>query len=125
MPCFSIGPIDIRYYAGQNWSSIELAFVTARKAGLAQRETAIRTSFKSEHLLETCGTENPSDTVTVNGTTYAGRVAEGVDGVGHTISAAQVAARAQVIAAYRRAQQDALNASDLSNGDMDAPGASA
>lgn len=125
MPFLSIGPIDLRYYSGQNWSNLEIAWVTARKAGYASRETAIRIGGKSEHILEVFGEENPADTLTVNGTTYTGRVAAGADGVVHSLSAAQVAARAQRIAAMRRGLLEAQRAAVLITGDIDAPGSAA
>lgn len=90
--CF--GPLAFRVFSGSNWSSLELAWITARKHGQAQRETALRASFKSEHLLELAGTPNPSDTITINGSTYQGRSASGFGGDDHVLTASQVAARA-------------------------------
>lgn len=106
----SLGPIDLRYYTGQNWSSFELAFVTARQAGVAKRETALRTSFKSEHLVEAFGEERESDSCILNGTTYHGKVVRGADGDEHYISALQVAARAEHQATLRKGlrQADAM-----------------
>lgn len=110
MPQLSLGPIDIRFYSGQNWTNLELAFVTARNAGWASRETAIRTGFKSEHLLETFAEDNAADTVTIDGTTYVGKVSEGLDGVQHILSATQVAARAQRAEAMRQGLKAAQQA---------------
>ena len=94
MAQISVGPLEFRVYSGSNWSSLELAWVTARTHGQAQRETALRASFKSEHLLEFTGTPNPRDTITVDGTTYQGRSASGHGGNDHVLTASQVAARA-------------------------------
>jgi hypothetical protein len=84
----SLGPIDIRYFSGQNWSTFEVGLVTARKAGHAQRETTLRTSFKSDHLLELLGEEDPTDQyIAPGGEVFCGRVCAGIDGDAHTLSA--------------------------------------
>lgn len=107
----SLGPIDIRFYSGKGWSSGELAFVTARKAGEATRETALRTSFKSEHLTEIFGEEDPTDTFTApDGTTYHGRVTPGFDGDAHVITARQVYARKRRADELRKASIEANKA---------------
>jgi len=118
MPKLSIGPVDIRYYAGLNWSNFELTWVTARTHGFAQRETALRCSFKSEHLLELCGAENLADQITINGANYCGRHSAGPDGVLHTLTAAQVAARAQRIVTMRRGLSEANRAAVNVTGDV-------
>lgn len=110
MPQLSIGPIDIRFYAGQNWTNVELALVTARNAGWASRETAVRAGFKSEHLLETFGEDNPADTTVIDGTTYVGRVSNGPDDIPHVLSSAQVAARIQRAEAMRQGLKAAQQA---------------
>jgi len=87
----SLGPIDIRFFSGSNWSSFEIGLVTARKAGHAQRETTLRTSFKSDHLLEVFGEEDPTDQLTTpDGEVFCGRVSAGIDGDAHTIPAEAV-----------------------------------
>lgn len=101
----SLGPIDIRFYSGQNWSNLEFAFVTARKGGMAQRETAVKTGFKSDHLLEVFGEDNPTDTLKVGDTTYTGKVVAGIDGDKHVITAEQVAARVQRTEALKAAEK--------------------
>lgn len=107
----SLGPIDIRFYSGKGWSSGELAFVTARKAGQAQRETALRTSFKSEHLTEVFGDEDPTDSFQApDGQTYYGRVTSGFDGDAHVITAEQVYARKRRADDLRRAAVEANKA---------------
>jgi hypothetical protein len=118
MPAISFGPIDVRYFSGLNWSNLEVAWVTARKQGFAQRETTLRCSFKSEHLLDFTGTDNHDDVLTVNGTTYFGRCSPGADGVLHTLSAAQVAARAQRIQAMRHGLKEAHRAAVAITGDV-------
>lgn len=106
MPCLSFGPFELRFYSGTGWSTAEAAFVTARKGGAAQRETAIRTAFKSEHLTELCGEDNPHDTAVVDGVTYTGKTVSGLDKDNpHVITADQVAARAIRNQKLRAAQQ--------------------
>jgi hypothetical protein len=117
MPQASLGPIEVRYFSGLNWSNFELAWVTARKQGFAQRETALRCSFKSEHLLDIAGTSNPDDTLTVDGTTYHGRCSTGIDGAVHTLTARQVAARAVRIQAMQQGLQQANRAAVTITGD--------
>jgi hypothetical protein len=87
----SLGPIDIRFFSGQNWSTFEVGLVTARKAGQAQRETTLRSSFKSDHLIELLGEEDPTDQLIADdGEVFYGRVFAGIDGDPHTLSAEQV-----------------------------------
>ena len=112
---FSLGPIDIRFYSGQNWSNFELALVTARKGGMAQRETAVRTGFKSEHLIEVFGEDDPTDAFTAaDGSTYYGRTVKAVDGDAYRVPAEQVYARQQRTEAVRQgllhAESVAVNA---------------
>ena len=112
---FSLGPIDIRFYSGQNWSNFELALVTARKGGMAQRETAVRTGFKSEHLIEVFGEDDPTNAFTApDGTTYFGRTVKAIDGDAYTVPAEQVCARRQRTEAIRQgllhAESVAVNA---------------
>lgn len=102
---FSLGPFELRCYSGSNWSNLELAFVTARKGGCSQRETAVKTGFKSEHLIEVFGEDNPADTLKVGDVTYTGKVVPGFDGEQHVITAEQVAARAQRAEAIRAANK--------------------
>lgn len=91
----TLGPIEFRLASGNNWSTAELALVSGRKGGLAQRETAVRAAFKSEHLLELAAEDNPQDAVTIDGVTYTGKKADGIDADSpHVLSAQQVAARA-------------------------------
>lgn len=117
MPRASLGPIEVRYFSGLNWSNFELAWVTARKQGYAQRETSLRCSFKSEHLLDIAGAPNPDDTLTVDGITYQGRCSVGVDGDLHTLTARHVAARAIRIQAMQQGLQKAQQAAVTITGD--------
>jgi hypothetical protein len=104
----SLGPIDLRFYSGQNWSNFEFAFVTARKGGMAQRETAVRSGFKSDHLLEVFGEDDPTDAFTApDGTTYYGKVSSGLDGDVHNIPAKSVYARKQRADALRQGAKNA------------------
>ena len=118
MPQLSFGPVEVRFFSGQNWSNLELAWITARKQGLAQRETTLRCAFRSEHLLDIAGTENHDDALTVNGTTYFGRYSQGADGVIHALSAAQVAARALRIEAMQQGLKEAHRAAVAITGDV-------
>lgn len=117
MPFISLGPLELRIYSGisnPNWSEVELAFVTSRtEAGFSQRETAIKAGFKSEHVLEALGDDNPDDAVTVNGTTYYGKVSPGFDGASHGLTARQVSARAEYQKAMRESRRLARLAAQI------------
>lgn len=119
MPQLSIGPIDIRLFGGENWTNVELAFVTARDAGPASRETTLRAGFKSEHLLEAFGEDDPADALNIDGTTYVGKATKGPDGVKHTLSAVQVAARVERAQAMRQGLRAAQQAATRVTGDTD------
>lgn len=105
----ALGPIDICFYSGSNWSSFKLGFVTNRDGGAARRESAIRGSFKSEHLIEAVGTENTADVAIINGKTYHGRIVRGLDG-DHVLSALQVAARHEYQDTLRQQKRNAVKA---------------
>jgi len=117
MAIVSLGPVELRCSSGLNWSTFELAWITARKQGFAQRESTLRCAFKSEHLLDIAGTPNPDDSITVDGTTYHGRCATGVDGGLHTLTARQVAARAIRIQAIQQGLKQADQAAVTITGD--------
>lgn len=107
----TLGPLDFRLYSGSNWTNFEFAFVTARKGGMAQRETAGRLGFKSDHLVEVLGEDDPTDVFTApDGTTYFGKVAAGFDGDVHNISARSAYARKQRADALRQGQKAAESA---------------
>lgn len=91
----SLGPIDLRFYSGNNWSTCELAFVSNRNGGMARRETAINAGFKSEHLVDAIGKDNPADVFECpeTGTAYFGKIVNGPTGV-HAISAKEVYTKA-------------------------------
>ncbi len=57
-----LGPFTFRHYSGASWSSLEIAVATNPRCGLARRETAIRCSLRSEHLIDWMGIPNPADT---------------------------------------------------------------
>lgn len=85
-----LGPFALRYFSGDNWSSLELAMVTNPNGGMARRETALRGSFKSEHLLEALSQENPADSfVAPDGKTYYGKIHQTPAGT-YVISAKEV-----------------------------------
>jgi hypothetical protein len=115
----SLGPIDIRFFSGQNWSTFELGLVTARKAGQAQRETTLRTSFKSDHLLELVGEEDPTDQFQApDGEVFCGRVCAGIDGDAHTLSAEAIYAahlRKQALREAAKAARAAAAFTSVSN----------
>lgn len=56
------GFLSARVYRGKGWWSAVGAVVTNRGCGLAERESAIRLSAKSEHLTDLTGKDNPQDT---------------------------------------------------------------
>ena len=121
----ALGPIDICFYSGSNWSSFKLGFVTNRDGGAARRESAIRGSFKSEHLIEAVGTENTADVAIINGKTYHGRVVQGLDGP-HVLTALQVAARHEYQNTLKQQKRNAVKAAadvEISNHADGAPAA--
>lgn len=104
-------PIEVHAYGDKNWSFLKASLVTDKEAGLVQRETAIQVGFKSEHLLEAVGEDNPSDSsTTADGTTYFGKIWRAPNGDGHSLTAKQVAARAQHQASMKAAAKQAAQA---------------
>lgn len=86
----NLGPFAFRVFSGDNWTSVELAFATNQNGGMARRETALRGSFKSEHLIDMVSKENKADSFTApDGKTYYGRIHQTPTGV-YTISAREV-----------------------------------
>lgn len=103
MPQISLGPIEFRAFTSydsdyperSNWTELEFAFVTGRKDGIAVRETAIKAGFKSDHVIDMFGEDNPNDSVEINGTTYYGKTMPSMDkGKPYYLSALQVGTRA-------------------------------
>lgn len=107
----NLGPISIRSFSGNNWSSLELAFVTNRHGGMARRETALRSEFKSEHLIDAVGRENPADSFECpdTGTIFFGKIVELGDGI-HMITAKEVYTRALFERAVKKGLADAESA---------------
>ena len=107
----NIGPLALRVYSGDNWSHAELAFITNRHGGKARRETALRGGFKSEHLIDAVGTDNPADTFEDpgTGTLYFGRIVQTPAGV-YTLSAKEVYTRALYEKACKQGLQQAEQA---------------
>lgn len=109
----NLGPISLRLYSGQdrgkNWTHLEAAWVTNRNGGKARRETAVAASFKSEHLLEMAGKDNPADTFTCpdTGTVYYGKIVQTPTGV-YAISATDVYTKSL----YTKAVKQGLTAAE-------------
>ncbi len=84
----NLGPISARLYSGSNWTHAELAWVSNRNGGMARRETAINAGFKSDHITDMVGRDNPADTFEdpATGTLYFGKIVSSPTGV-YAISA--------------------------------------
>jgi len=105
MPAFNLGPLAIRQFSGDNWSHLEVAFRTNGKGGMAARETAVQVGFKSEHLIQTVGKDNPNDKyVTPEGNVVFGKISITPGGGVHVISAAEIYAAG----IHQRTIQDGL-----------------
>lgn len=118
----NLGPFALRAYSGDNWSHLELAFITNRKGGMARRETALRGGFKSEHLIELVGTDNPADVFEdpSTGTPYFGKVVQGPAGT-YVISAKEVYTRAL----YEKACKQGLQQAEAATASLQAAPAAA
>lgn len=108
-----IGPFSISHFSGKDWSWIDLAYVSNRKGGMAARTTNLRGSFRSQHLTEALGQDNPADTFTcpTTGTVYYGRIVQGSDGI-HSISAKEVYSKALYTKAVKEGLTNASKAVD-------------
>lgn len=105
-------PIEFHAYSGNGWSTAKLAIVTGKNGGEdAQRETAIKAGFKSEHALEMFGDVNRDDKYELNGETFYGRKSSGLSG-DHTLSAKQIARR-KVFVEKLRACQERMQSIDV------------
>lgn len=91
----NLGPISARLYSGKNWTHAELAFVSNRNGGKARRETAVSAGFKSDHLIDMVGKDNPADSFECpeTGTLYFGKIVQTPTGV-YAISAKDVYTKA-------------------------------
>lgn len=109
------GPFAFRLFSGENWTSVELAMATNKNGGMARRETALRGSFKSDHLLEALSKDLPSDTFTCpeTGTTYYGKIAQTPTGT-YVISAKEVYTRA----IYERACKEGLKQAEAATASL-------
>lgn len=106
----NIGPLVLRHFSGDNWSSTELAFATNPKGGMARRETAVRVGFKSDHLIAGLGRDNPNDRyVTPDGNIVFGKISFTPGGGVHVLSAAQVYAASLQRQAIKAATEEAAN----------------
>jgi hypothetical protein len=108
----NLGPVFFRCFSGDNWTSLELGFATNANGGMARRETKLRGSFNSEHLIEALGQDNPADQFTApDGKVYYGRIHQTPSGV-YTISAREVFTRSlyeqAVKTGLREAQESTL-----------------
>ena len=101
----NLGPISARLYSGNNWTHAELAFVSNRNGGMARRETAVSAGFKSDHLIDMVGKDNPADSFECpeTGTLYFGKIVQTPTGT-YVISAKDVYTRA----VYERACKEGL-----------------
>lgn len=98
----SLGPLELRFHSGGNWTNLDVAFVSARKGGMAQREEALRLGFKSETAIEVFGQESTKNAyMAPDGTVYFGKTVTGIDGQDHHLTGEQVY--------VRRSRQEALN----------------
>lgn len=114
MAKLSLGPIDLRFYAGDNWSHAEFAFVTNRHGGMARRETAVKAGFKSDHVTDMIGKDNPADTFECpeTGTLYFGKIVQAPGGV-HVITAKEVYTKALYTKAVKHGLAQAETATTL------------
>ncbi len=114
----NLGPISARLYSGSNWTHAELAWVTNRNGGMARRETAINAGFKSEHLLDAVGKDNPADSFECpeTGTLYFGKIVQTPTGV-YAISAKDVYTKALYTKAVKHGLAAAETATELVSAD--------
>lgn len=107
----NLGPLSLRLYSGSNWTHAEAAWVTNRFGGAARRETAINAGFKSDHLTELAGKDNPADSFTCpeTKTTYYGKIVQTPTGV-YALSAQEVYTKSL----YTRAVKEGLAAAEAS-----------
>jgi hypothetical protein len=105
----NLGPISARLYSGNNWTHAELAFVSNRNGGMARRETAVSAGFKSDHLIDMVGKDNPADSFECpeTGTLYFGKIVQTPTGV-YAISAKDVYTKAL----YTKAVKQGLAAAE-------------
>ena len=87
----NLGPLSLRLYSGTNWTHAEAAWVSNRNGGMARRETAINAGFKSDHLTEALGKDNPADSFACpdTGSLFFGKIIQTPTGV-YAISAKEV-----------------------------------
>lgn len=113
---FNLGPISLRAYSGQNWSHFEVALVSDRNGGKARRETAVRAGFKSTHLIEAAGKDNPADRfVTPDGSVVFGKIVQTATGGIHVLSAEEVYTRGLYLDAVKNGLTAAQEATALAD----------
>lgn len=111
MAILSLGPVDLRFFSGDNWSHAELAWVSNRNGGMARRETAVKGSFKSDHLTELAGQENPADSFECpeTGTLHFGKIVQTPTGT-YVITAKEVYTKAIYLKAVKQGLSKATSA---------------
>lgn len=114
----NLGPLSLRLYSGSNWTHAEAAWVTNRFGGAARRETAINAGFKSDHLTELAGKDNPADTFTCpdTGALIFGKIVSTPTGV-YALSAKEVYTKSL----YTKAVKEGLAAAEASTLDSAQP----
>jgi hypothetical protein len=114
----NLGPLSARLYSGSNWTHAELAWVSNRNGGMARRETAINAGFKSDHLIDMVGKDNPADTFEdpATGTLYFGKIVQTPTGV-YAITAKEVFTKSL----YSKAVKQGLAAAETATETVDAP----
>lgn len=98
----NFGPLTFRAYSTDKWTHFGAAWVTGRNQGLAYRETAIEGGFRSDHITEGVGRDNPADVFECpeTGTPVFGKIVQGPTGV-YTISAREVYTKTAINKAVR------------------------
>jgi|GEM_PF-2159687 hypothetical protein len=114
----NLGPLSARLYSGSNWTHAELAWVSNRNGGMARRETAINAGFKSDHLIDMVGKDNPADTFECpdTGTLHFGKIVQTPTGV-YAITAKEVYTKAL----YSKAVKQGLAAAESATEVVEAP----
>lgn len=112
-----LGPLTLSYYSGNGWTRFRASLISHRKGGLAARTSDAELGFRSQHLTEALGQDNPADQFVcpTTGTVYYGKIVQGSDGV-HSISAKEVYSKALFV----RATKEGLNAARTAVGANDA-----
>lgn len=106
----NVGPFALRINSDRNnWTNAELAFVSNRNGGTARRESAIRAGFRSDHLIDMVGKDNPADEFIcpTTGQKFFGKIVSTPSGV-YAISAKDVYTKSL----YTKACKEGLQAAE-------------